>query len=67
MMRMSLSPKVAFALVSFFLGELGDGLNIFQVSPYFSFLPAFLVGALIDVSTFFSDAPTPHHRHREYI
>ena len=27
-----LSPKVAFALVSFFLGELGDGLNIFQVS-----------------------------------
>lgn len=26
----SLSPKVAFALVSFFLGELGDGLNIFQ-------------------------------------
>jgi len=30
MMRMSLSPKVAFALVSFFLGELGDGLNIFQ-------------------------------------
>lgn len=25
-----LSPKVAFALVSFALGELGDGLNIFQ-------------------------------------
>lgn len=25
-----LSPKVAFALVSFTLGELGDGLNIFQ-------------------------------------
>uniref|UniRef100_A0A7S1D568 Major facilitator superfamily (MFS) profile domain-containing protein n=1 Tax=Cyclophora tenuis TaxID=216820 RepID=A0A7S1D568_CYCTE len=25
-----LSPKVAFALVSFSLGELGDGLNIFQ-------------------------------------
>eukprot|EP00584_Thalassiosira_punctigera_P006413 CAMPEP_0172533764 /NCGR_PEP_ID=MMETSP1067-20121228/6351_1 /TAXON_ID=265564 ORGANISM="Thalassiosira punctigera, Strain Tpunct2005C2" /NCGR_SAMPLE_ID=MMETSP1067 /ASSEMBLY_ACC=CAM_ASM_000444 /LENGTH=477 /DNA_ID=CAMNT_0013318445 /DNA_START=149 /DNA_END=1582 /DNA_ORIENTATION=+ len=29
-MGLSLSPKVAFALVSFFLGELGDGLNIFQ-------------------------------------
>mmetsp|Transcript_2804 Transcript_2804/g.5984 ORF Transcript_2804/g.5984 Transcript_2804/m.5984 type:complete len:484 (-) Transcript_2804:346-1797(-) len=28
--RKSISPKVAFALVSFFLGELGDGLNIFQ-------------------------------------
>ena len=27
----NLSPKIAFALVSFFLGELGDGLNIFQV------------------------------------
>jgi hypothetical protein len=26
----NLSPKVALALVSFFLGELGDGLNIFQ-------------------------------------
>ena len=25
-----LSPKIAFALVSFSLGELGDGLNIFQ-------------------------------------
>ncbi|KAL7514525.1 hypothetical protein ACHAXN_011752 [Cyclotella atomus] len=24
------SPKIAFAIVSFFLGELGDGLNIFQ-------------------------------------
>ena len=31
-MKYKLSPKVAFALVSFFLGELGDGLNIFQVS-----------------------------------
>ena len=31
-MRMkNISPKIAFALVSFFLGELGDGLNIFQV------------------------------------
>jgi hypothetical protein len=30
--KTSLSPKVALALVSFFLGELGDGLNIFQVS-----------------------------------
>ncbi|KAL9180207.1 hypothetical protein ACHAXT_008177 [Thalassiosira profunda] len=28
--RDGVSPKVAFALVSFFLGELGDGLNIFQ-------------------------------------
>ena len=28
--RRSLSPKIAFALVSFTLGELGDGLNIFQ-------------------------------------
>ena len=28
----NLSPKVALALVSFFLGQLGDGLNIFQVS-----------------------------------
>jgi len=27
----NISPKIAFALVSFFLGELGDGLNIFQV------------------------------------
>ena len=26
----ALSPTVAFALVSFSLGELGDGLNIFQ-------------------------------------
>ncbi len=26
----NISDKVAFALVSFFLGELGDGLNIFQ-------------------------------------
>jgi len=26
----SLSPKLAFLLVSFFLGQLGDGLNIFQ-------------------------------------
>jgi len=25
------SPVVAFAIVSFCLGELGDGLNIFQV------------------------------------
>ena len=31
-MKYKLSPKIAFALVSFFLGELGDGLNIFQVS-----------------------------------
>lgn len=29
-LRKNISPKVAFALVSFFLGELGDGLNIFQ-------------------------------------
>jgi len=29
-MRKSISPKVSFALVAFFLGELGDGLNIFQ-------------------------------------
>jgi MFS family permease len=28
--RLCTSPKVAFALVSFTLGELGDGLNIFQ-------------------------------------
>jgi len=28
--RKSINPKVAFALVTFFLGELGDGLNIFQ-------------------------------------
>ncbi|KAL7541853.1 hypothetical protein ACHAXR_011282 [Thalassiosira sp. AJA248-18] len=28
--QLKLSHKVAFALVSFFLGELGDGLNIFQ-------------------------------------
>jgi len=28
--KTNLSPKVALALVSFFLGELGDGLNIFQ-------------------------------------
>jgi len=27
----SIQPKVALALVSFFLGQLGDGLNIFQV------------------------------------
>ncbi|KAL7462744.1 hypothetical protein ACHAXS_003118 [Conticribra weissflogii] len=26
----NVSPKLAFAIVSFFLGELGDGLNIFQ-------------------------------------
>jgi len=30
MFRTFLIPPVAFALVSFFLGELGDGLNIFQ-------------------------------------
>ena len=29
--RKDISPKVAFGLVAFFLGELGDGLNIFQV------------------------------------
>ena len=30
--KTNLSPKVSLALVCFFLGELGDGLNIFQVS-----------------------------------
>lgn len=29
-LSLNMRPKVAFALVSFFLGELGDGLNIFQ-------------------------------------
>lgn len=33
----NLSPKVAFALVAFFLGELGDGLNIFQVDMLIAF------------------------------
>ena len=35
-MRKSISPKVSFALVAFFLGELGDGLNIFQVRQLLS-------------------------------
>lgn len=30
MINIFLSPSIAFATVSFFLGELGDGLNIFQ-------------------------------------
>jgi len=29
-MRERIGPKAAIILVSFFLGELGDGLNIFQ-------------------------------------
>ncbi|KAL7531541.1 hypothetical protein ACHAWF_003818 [Thalassiosira exigua] len=29
-LRRTIGPKATFALVSFFLGELGDGLNIFQ-------------------------------------
>jgi hypothetical protein len=29
--KLIIEPKVALALVSFFLGQLGDGLNIFQV------------------------------------
>jgi hypothetical protein len=42
-----LSPKIAFLLVSFSLGELGDGLNIFQgIYLVGRWLPCCVDGAL---------------------
>jgi hypothetical protein len=48
------SPKLAFAIVSFFLGELGDGLNIFQVRHMSVVVPETLYQQGLDSANHYS-------------